>query len=156
VACPFCGGAFTTASGVSHHLETSSCPSARNLNRDALYKALRARDQHGLITKKLLQSKELDTIDTYATFRTWNGYAYECYLCHRDFHSLRALNQHLNSPAHQQKYYHCPNKRGCGKDFVTLAALFNHLESESCGFMRFENVNKSANEFLTGKKMITF
>jgi hypothetical protein len=37
---------------------------------------------------------------------------------------------------------------------VTLAALFNHLESESCGFVRFESVQRSAGEFLMGRQRL--
>jgi hypothetical protein len=30
--------------------------------------------------------------------------------------------------------YMCPNSSGCLKTFDTLGALFNHLESKSCGY----------------------
>lgn len=76
-------------------------------------------------------------------------------MCHRDFNTRRALDQHLNSPVHQQKIYHCPNRR-CGKEFVALAGMFGHLESESCSFMRFENVQKHVGNVLSGNRLITF
>jgi hypothetical protein len=64
---------------------------------------------------------------------------------------------HLNSPAHKQKVYHCPNStRKCGKQFVTLAALFNHLKSEACVYMRFKKVQRQVNHVLRGQKLISF
>lgn len=77
-----------------------------------------------------------------ATDLAYNGHAWECYLCHRNFKTDHALTQHLGSPTHQQKVYRCPNRGRCGKEFVALAGLFNHLESESCAYMRFERVQQ--------------
>ncbi|PNS19881.1 hypothetical protein CAC42_7848 [Sphaceloma murrayae] len=54
VPCPFCGTTFTTASGVSHHLETSSCPKARNMNTQTIHRSIRELDQNGVITENLL------------------------------------------------------------------------------------------------------
>lgn len=117
---------------------------------------LRSKDAHGLITHKLLTWDGEQSNEMIATENTWNGCQYECYMCHKTFAQLRPLNQHLNSPAHKQKIYHCP-KRDCARDFVSLAALFNHLESESCGFIRFEAVQANVGNFLTGKqKMLGF
>ena len=137
--CPFCGNGYVTASGLSHHLETGSCPQAPNITRDTLHHAIRSRDRGDFITKPA----ERRLIEWQATAETWNGDGYECYLCHREFNALSSLNQHLTSPAHRQKIYRCPNHRGCSLEFVSLAGLFNHLESESCGYIRFENVRKS-------------
>lgn len=67
------------------------------------------------------------------------------------------LNMHLNSPKHKEKVYHCPNRRGgCAKQFVSLAGLFNHLESETCSFMRFDKVQQHASMILDGRRFITF
>lgn len=55
----------------------------------------------------------------------------------------------------QQALYNCPN-RDCRKDFTTLAAVMNHLESESCGFIRFENVQRTATDIVSGDRMIRF
>jgi hypothetical protein len=97
MACPFCRNHFTTATGVAHHLETGSCERAPQVNRDRLYELVRAKDPHGLISKKLIGWT--GSSPTYeATARTWNGRQFECYLCHRGFGSLQGLNQHLNSP----------------------------------------------------------
>jgi hypothetical protein len=76
-------------------------------------------------------------------------------MCHREFGSLQALNQHVNSPAHREKVYHCPG-RTCSKDFTALASLFNHLESEVCGAVRFEAVQRNVGNFLDGRRLISF
>ncbi|KAA8894569.1 hypothetical protein FN846DRAFT_402905 [Sphaerosporella brunnea] len=150
VECPFCKRGFVTASGVSHHLETGSCPNAPTVNRQSLYHNIRSRDSQGFITdqKQLEWHSEMS-----ATERSWNGYNYECYLCHREFSELRTLNRHLNSPIHQQKLYHCPNRQ-CSREFVSLAAMFNHLESETCQFIRFGQVQQRVTGILTGRQRL--
>ena len=79
---------------------------------------VRQSDPHGIITNKQLEWHKEEQGQYSATDRAYNGYGWECYLCHREFNSCNALNQHANSPVHQQKVYHCPNKRVmCGKQF---------------------------------------
>ena len=41
-------------------------------------------------------------------------------------------------------------------DFRTLASVINHLESESCGFMRFETVQRKMGNVLGGDRLLTF
>ena len=55
------------AASVSHHLETSSCPKARNLSRDVIHQALRQRDPNGVITERLLEWHDNNTISS-----TWD------------------------------------------------------------------------------------
>lgn len=141
--CPFCKRGFNGYSGVSHHLETGSCPNAPQVNRENIYRFINARDTNNVITtKQLTWQAEVDGATYEANGSTWNGQSYECYLCHREFNQLRGLTQHLHSPAHKSKIYRCPN-RGCADEFKSLAALFNHLESERCGFMRFAQVQQA-------------
>lgn len=151
-ACPFCKTAFTSASGLSHHLETSSCPRAKSLNYKTIFQAISERDCHGLLTNKLLTCPDFDT-QNIASSAAWNGSGYECYLCHREYDTLQALNQHLSSLAHSGKLYHCPN-RSCNRQFGRLASFFNHLESESCNFVRFEKVQKHVHNFITGQQKL--
>ena len=99
IQCPFCRTAFTTATGVTHHLERGRCPEAPGLNRDQIYKIVRAKDPNGIITKNLIGWYPESDSYYEATARAWNGYGYECYFCHREFHMLNSLNQHLNSDA---------------------------------------------------------
>lgn len=82
-------------------------------------------------------------METIATERSWNGYSYECCLCPRTFGSLQALNNHLKSPAHEQNLYRCPG-RGCGREYKLLSGLVQHVESESCGLMKFAAVQQQA------------
>ena len=62
---------------------------------------------------------------------------------------------HLNSPAHQQRGYHCPRWQ-CWKEFLSLTALFNALESKSCALMRFERVQARVGQVLSGTRLIAF
>ncbi|PYI34658.1 hypothetical protein BP00DRAFT_364355 [Aspergillus indologenus CBS 114.80] len=154
--CPFCKKTHTTASGLAHHLETGSCPRASHLNRESIHAVVRRLDNQGTITNKLLEWHAGDSGEYMVSQNAYNGIAWECYMCHKQFRTPSALNQHLNSPTHKQRIYHCPNVRQCGKQFTHLAALFNHLESESCSYMRFENVQRNAQGLLTGRKLIGF
>ncbi|THW80430.1 hypothetical protein D6D17_09860 [Aureobasidium pullulans] len=160
IACPFCQTTLTTASGVIHHVETSACPKARNLDRNVIHRGLRQLDHDGKFTERLLEWHDGNSINaTWNPNRAYNGSGYECYICHREFCSTRALEQHLRSPVHQAPLYHCPNKNGkCSRRFPTLAALFNHFESESCGYTKFETVQKNVGGFLTGggQRLIQF
>ncbi|KAF9740250.1 hypothetical protein PMIN06_007053 [Paraphaeosphaeria minitans] len=152
--CPFCNRSFATATGLVHHLEAGSCPQARGVNHATILEQIRRVDPHHVLTKKLLTYPSSTPNHTTATSATWNGYGFECYMCHREFGGLGALNQHVNSPAHRQKVYHCPG-RACSKEFTALAGLFNHLESEVCGSVRFEAVQRNVGNFLNGR-MISF
>ncbi|OTA69524.1 putative zinc finger protein [Hypoxylon sp. EC38] len=154
IHCPFCKTGYTTATGLAHHLERGGCPQASFLNRDEVYKVVRAKDPGGIISKKLIGWHGSPTYE--ATHKAWNGDAYECYMCHREFMSLNSLNQHLSSPAHQQALYHCPNRMNCGREFKTLAAIMNHLESESCAYMRFETVRNTLGNIISGDRRLTF
>lgn len=153
VSCPFCQRAFTSASGVSHHLEAGSCPNARCVNRESIFHTLRQRDRNGIITNNLLEWHG----ETWSTENAWNGHTYQCYLCRRGFTATGDLDRHLKSPAHMQEIYHCPNKVRCGSQFKTLAGMFNHLESESCGFIKFSGVQSNVGGILAGnQRMIGF
>lgn len=158
VLCPFCKSAFGTASGACTHLESGACPRAPSLNRETIYKIVRENDRNGMITNKLIGWKEDEERDKWEVNpNAYNGNMWECYYCHREFSTASSLKSHLNSPVHKQKVYHCPNKRGsCDKQFITLAALFSHLESESCGLTRFENVQKGYQGIVTGRGLIAF
>ncbi|KAF8979930.1 zinc finger protein, partial [Cyathus striatus] len=75
------------------------------------------------------------------TKRSWNGYAYECYLCHDIFHSLPGLNAHLESPKHDTKMYICPGPT-CHIRYSTLSRLIQHINSERCGVSKFKLVQE--------------
>ncbi|KAJ6190307.1 Zinc finger C2H2 [Penicillium mononematosum] len=157
IACPFCQTGVVTASGVSHHLESGSCPQAKGLNRDRIHRAIRQLDPNGYVCKKQIAWYDEENSTYEVTGSAYNGSYWVCYLCKKGFNSKKALESHVNSPVHKEKVYHCL-KRGCPKEFHSLAGLFNHLESESCGFIRFEGVqqvHKQLNDAMMGRRMIT-
>lgn len=92
-----------------------------------------------------------------ATEQTYNcrARAYECYICNRHFHLLDGLNNHLNSPIHQEKIYHCPNSK-CRRMFTVLVGLMSHLESGSCRYMRFRDVQRQVMQVVDPRRMIEF
>ncbi|KAF9892329.1 hypothetical protein FE257_002106 [Aspergillus nanangensis] len=155
ICCPFCKATYTVASGLIHHLERGSCPAAPNLNRETILRFTRQMDRNGSITIRQIEWKD-EEVSYSATDHAFNGTYWECYICHRMFKSHISPNQHLNSPAHKQNVYHCPNmKSACGKEFSTLAALFNRLESETCSFIRFEKVQRSVHNVIQGRGLLT-
>jgi len=141
IQCPFCKEDFTTASGVTIHLESGRCSSG--LDRAKINDIVRQLDRRNIITRPMLTMPGYDHVKTFATERAWNGYSYQCYLCTRQFSTLGGLNNHIKSPAHEQHIYHCP-KRSCGRTFKVLSGLVQHMESESCGVMRFTQVQQQA------------
>ncbi|KAG4435412.1 hypothetical protein IFR05_009119 [Cadophora sp. M221] len=153
---PYCiPCSFATASGVTIHLESGTCSNS-NLDRHKINHMVQRMDRNSVITRPMLTMPGYNNIQTIATERAWNGQAYECYLCPREFASLRALNSHMSSPVHEQNMYRCPG-RGCGRTCGLLSALIQHVESESCGLMRFAQVQqqvRSGVESFVGK-MIT-
>ncbi|KAF6818943.1 zinc finger protein [Colletotrichum sojae] len=154
ISCPFCGVERGTATGLVHHLERGACPKAP-VDRDALYLAVRRRDPNGIISKKLLEFHGSPSYTATENSYNWYHDAYQCYLCNNLYSKLSSLNQHLSSLAHQQNLYHCPNRQ-CGREFTTLAATMNHLESEKCGFMRFADVQQNVGRILDPRRMIRF
>ncbi|KAM0278704.1 hypothetical protein ACHAQH_004997 [Verticillium albo-atrum] len=152
--CPFCQKGFAVATGVAHHLESGACPKAP-LDRDQVFRAIARYDQNGQFTKKLINYHGAVTYE--ASDMAYNHHvdAWECYLCHKVFRTKTSLNQHLRSPTHQQALYHCPSLR-CRKDFATVAALFNHLESEACGAMRFEEVQEQARVMMNPNRLLRY
>ncbi|KAK0611636.1 hypothetical protein B0T14DRAFT_439133 [Immersiella caudata] len=153
VQCPYCKDSCVTATGLVHHLERRSCPVAPFVGRDDMYYYVRSKDPKGLISKKLIGG--IDNGQLEATDKSWNGRAFECYFCHRTFGGLSALNQHLKSGTHSQNLYHCLNT-SCGREFKTLAATINHLESESCSAISFDTVQRNIADIVSGGRMICF
>ncbi|KAF8554350.1 hypothetical protein OG21DRAFT_1099906 [Imleria badia] len=123
VPCAFqhrgCTQFFVSKSAMILHLESGACPSGAD--RRMIDRWVRVNDPEPQYI---------------ATERSWNGSAYECILCHNTFRTLDDLNRHLASPKHQGKIYHCPLST-CLTRFNTLSGLCQHVESESCGVLRF-------------------
>ncbi|KAK6348700.1 hypothetical protein TWF718_006487 [Orbilia javanica] len=62
----------------------------------------------------------------------------QCQICFKVFRRVEHLQQHLESPAHAPKIYHCQlsflglESRGPVKEFKTLSGLVSHIENGSC------------------------
>ncbi|KAL1405866.1 hypothetical protein Q8F55_007545 [Vanrija albida] len=148
--CPACDRNFVSATGLAHHLERGSCPRAPNLDRMGVYRLVRELDPNNWFTNK---DVELRKVTYSANEGAWNGCAFECPKCPREFGSLRSLNQHLASPTHLEYLYHC--QKSCTRQFKTFGAVCNHLESESCGAMTFNEVQRYMQSVVSSNRLIT-
>ncbi|KAI0791144.1 hypothetical protein C8Q75DRAFT_759659 [Abortiporus biennis] len=161
-ACPGrgCGMSFVSEAARVLHFESGTCPSG--VNRERLNRFAIQMDRSHVITNPSRLISYDSTSNTssqlWATERTWNGDAYECFLCHREFRSLSAINAHLHSPAHEDKIYRCPTAwQGCNMQFKTISALFQHVESESCGVHKFHGrMNQAIGSITDGMRRITW
>ncbi|CCM05282.1 uncharacterized protein FIBRA_07494 [Fibroporia radiculosa] len=139
VECPGdrCSRAFPSIAALTLHLESGTCPS--RITRETLNRVVVQYDRNNIITNpaRLIggpqgYSTSTQTVEMWATNRAWNGDRFECYLCHREYNTLPALNQHLKSPAHADRIYRCPRGySGCGAEFRTLSALCQHVEKDT-------------------------
>ncbi|KAI0294629.1 hypothetical protein B0F90DRAFT_1755958 [Multifurca ochricompacta] len=139
-----CTRSFISAAALALHLESGTCPSG--MTRIKLDRFTVRIDEKNYITnpRRLITGPDggyqpPPTSRTWATDRSWNGWAYECFLCNNTYRALSALNQHLQSPRHQEKIYRCP-KQDCRTEFVTLSGLCQHVEGGSCGVRMFQQV----------------
>lgn len=151
--CPFCSASFVSDASVVQHLEEGACPSGTN--RQTVNKIVRQYDRHNIITNpsRLLTAGSDEYITYIANKASWNGNGFECYLCNNTYGSLKALNQHLASPRHQEKNYICRGP-SCGIHFSTLSGLWQHIESEKCGVVRFRVVKATMESLLGGMKRL--
>lgn len=161
VRCPSrsCNATFVTEAHLVLHCESGGCPSG--VTRRAVNKVVASIDRGNIITdpRRMIQESSNSPItQTWATGRSWNGEAYECFLCHKEFQSLTSLNQHLQSPAHEDNIYRCPPAwNGCRAQFKTLSGLMQHVESGSCDVERFKRrFTKVINDVVEGMRSLTF
>ncbi|KAJ4483858.1 hypothetical protein J3R30DRAFT_1842868 [Lentinula aciculospora] len=154
IRCPLCKESFKMVSAIAQHIESGSCRS--DINRHTVTQAVRSLNLVPAISinRRITGGSTSRTITSYsATERAYNGSAYECYLCHRTFNTLNALNTHLSSPAHDTKEFRCPK---CRNEYSLISGLVHHIESEACGIAKFEAVRKQmlglTNSF---RKMLT-
>ena len=152
MVCPFrfrgCNKKCVSSSALFQHLEEGVCHSG--IDRTTINKYVRQYDSNNIITdpsRLLTSGTASENTKYYASERSWNGYKYECYLCHGTYTSLSSLNQHLASPIHQNKIYICPAST-CRARFTTLSALCQHIESEKCGVSKFKAVQHTMDSLL--------
>ncbi|KAI0263556.1 hypothetical protein BC834DRAFT_844444 [Gloeopeniophorella convolvens] len=159
IRCPGAGCERTFVSGAAlvQHFESGTC--ASGMTRAQLDRlVVRADKQHVLTNPaRLIGWNDGATTSTtwVATGRSWNGFAYECFLCHRDFNQLAGLNQHLQSAVHQARIYRCP-KTECSSEFGTLSGLAQHVERGSCGVRMFRAVQDAMDSLTRGFRSLTF
>ncbi|OJT12099.1 hypothetical protein TRAPUB_11351 [Trametes pubescens] len=154
IDCPMrgCDKSFVSNAGLLLHLESGACVS--HMTRAKIDRIMAKYDRDHIITNpsRLIGGSGPVVVDQWATERAWNGSRYECYLCHRTYATLPALNQHLRSAAHADKIYRCPRTLyGCGAEFGTLSAFCQHVESERCGVRRFRGEVDRVLEGLSNK-----
>ncbi|KAF7296241.1 C2H2-type domain-containing protein [Mycena chlorophos] len=152
IRCPGrgCTQTFINVSSMTAHLEAGACVSG--MTRQGVNRFVRENDRRNLITdpSRLITAGDGRTNTLFsANEHSWNGYGYECYLCHREFTTLAGLNQHLASPKHEEKVYICRGET-CMRRFQTLSSLWSHLESEKCGVTRFGSVRRAMDELVGG------
>ncbi|KAF8578657.1 hypothetical protein K439DRAFT_1663607 [Ramaria rubella] len=110
VCCPGagCDRKFVSMAALVLHFESGTCPSG--LNRAELNRLVVRMDRNNVITNpaRLISGPDgyepATVTRTWATERSWNGSAYECFLCHGSYRTLYALNAHLQSPPTRKKY----------------------------------------------------
>jgi len=143
--CPFCQGMFKSPSGIALHIE-SGC---HKVTRQQVTAAVHAMDiVPNISIKRITGPVHPPTVHTFiATEASFNGFAYECYLCRKLFRTLSNLNSHLNSPAHDDDEFRCPK---CNTEFKLISGFVQHLESRSCGFVRPAQIDHYFND-LTGQ-----
>ncbi|KIY51298.1 hypothetical protein FISHEDRAFT_70937 [Fistulina hepatica ATCC 64428] len=143
---------FKTPSAIALHIEAGTC---HNHTRHDVTKAVQ-RMVPTTSANRLIEGPAVAASQTayIATERACNGSEYECYLCHKTFRTLSALNAHLVSPAHDKDEFKCPK---CERKFKLASGLTQHVESEVCGIARFtrvlDEVRASTSQF---QNMLTF
>jgi len=161
VRCPGrgCDKSFPSPAALTLHFESGTCPS--RITRTELNRLVVRADTNNFITNpaRLLTGPQgwnepPPVTSTWATDRSWNGRAYECFLCDAEFNTLARLNQHLQSPRHEDKIYRCP-KPDCRVEFVTLSGLCQHVEGGSCGVRMFTQVRNAMDSFTRNPNTIT-
>ncbi|KAI5118107.1 hypothetical protein M0805_003461 [Coniferiporia weirii] len=161
VNCPGrgCRKAFISVSALILHAESGTCPSG--VTRSTVDAFVARLDRQNVITNPARmitgpyghQTPPAEP-EYWATERSWNGYAYECFLCDSTFRTLWSLDAHLKSPRHRERIYRCP-MAGCGQEYQVLSALSQHVERGSCGARRNTQVQSVMDRLTNGMRTIT-
>ena len=159
--CPFCKAKFKSASGMTMHLE-DTCESkiTRHQVTAAVHSmvftpniSIDGRTIEGTPTYQSSQGSQIittsdfsnpsTTSQLFATEASFNG---SCYICpfvvcrKRKFNNLSSLNKHLNSPAHDENQFKCPD---CFRKFKLISGFIQHIEGHTCvdsGSATFEQI----------------
>ncbi|GAA5996551.1 hypothetical protein JCM5350_002190 [Sporobolomyces pararoseus] len=177
VLCPAgCSQKFLSYSGAADHLESGRCSSG--IHREQINHYIQQWDRQGLITtgQRLLPAASGSQISitpppprhtfeaSEDSYSPQDG-AYKCYFDGKLFGSLVSLNQHLNSAVHTystrtnqggEKLYHCPNRAGCAREFLTLSGLLQHIERGNCGVKRMATVTRAIESVMGSTRSLTY
>ncbi|KAH8916943.1 hypothetical protein BT69DRAFT_1265793 [Atractiella rhizophila] len=128
-----CGAVFVSHAALVLHLEAGAC--ASGITRPKVDRFIVEADKKNIVTNpnrkiSTIGNKKSSLASYLANENAWNGRAYECYLCYREFYSLQPLRAHLASPRHADKIYRCLE---CKKGFTALSGLWQHVENGNCG-----------------------
>jgi DNA-directed RNA polymerase subunit RPC12/RpoP len=134
--CPFCQRKFKSPSAIASHIESGR----HKITRHHVTAAVHALNIVPNITiKRITGPLRPPTLYTYIAIEaSFNGSAYECYICHKSFRTLAGLNGHLNSPAHDDDEFRCPK---CKTGFKLISGFIQHLESRSCGLAKTTQID---------------
>lgn len=159
IKCPGCSGYFINISGLLHHAESGNCNGG--ITRQHVNAYVARVDRTNVITNpnRLLTNSSGFRVppiepEYWATDLSFNGRAYECFLCHNQFRTLHSLNAHLQSPRHLSHIYHCPMK-GCNIEYSVLSALCQHVERGECGVRKNHVVQNMIDSSARGMRSIT-
>ena len=153
-----CGRSFISYADLAAHLEAGTCPGGftrRNFNA----MVIRA-DTNNIITNRNrligYGPEGSRVVKMWANASAWNGYGYECALCHKEFRILSALNAHLSSPAHEEAIYRCPVEfNGCAREYRTISGLLSHIERSECGVTRYRRqIGNALSNVASGRRLI--
>lgn len=156
-----CGKRFVSHGGLALHFESGACSSG--INRRELNDFAIRHDHNNVITNpaRLIAGpsgshNRTQVVRQWASEASWNGFGYECILCHKEFRMLSSLNAHLESPVHDERIYRCPSRwDGCDAEFNTLSAILQHVERSTCGVTRFRPQVRSLLDGVTHGSMRT-
>ncbi|KAH8108282.1 hypothetical protein DFH11DRAFT_1711213 [Phellopilus nigrolimitatus] len=160
IVCPGrnCRKAFVSVSALILHAESGGCPSG--ITRQAVDAFVARMDRQNVITNPARMIGEPGDYGPPAETRclvshatTWNGVAYECFLCRNEFATLRSLDRHLRSPRHRERIYRCPGP-GCGLECSALSALCQHVERGGCGIKTNRQVQDIMDRLTSGMMAI--
>ncbi|KZT67387.1 hypothetical protein DAEQUDRAFT_746186 [Daedalea quercina L-15889] len=164
VQCPGvkCTKVFPSGAALIQHLESGGCRS--KMTRHEVNRLAVQMDVENVITNpaRLLTgpggSVPPKVTTSWATERSRNPVSgqYECCVCRAGFKMLKDLNNHLQSPVHDERVYRCPKGwQGCETEFRTLSALCQHVESGSCGVHKFNStIQKYVGSLADGMKRL--
>ncbi|KAI8908669.1 hypothetical protein DFJ77DRAFT_433735, partial [Powellomyces hirtus] len=134
VVCPFCHVRFRLPSAVAQHLENGKCPCKPNMTRQDVKDFFRDQERRHNLEGAVLVPRITDgrsagsAVPQRATAASWNGFAYACCVCNREFQGLSQLNAHLIT--HESRDWRCFR---CRSTYNLLSALVQHWEQSACG-----------------------